>query len=136
MQMQKVLIILLYIALGLTTGMHKLLGPFPPDWFRDKFSDSLIGWVPGGIELSFGIIVFLELAIAGLFTIALVRREFAIGSEKTYSRFGFNASLLLFLILFFGSFLVQNYDNGFFDFVYFGTTIYLMRLYLKEEITN
>jgi hypothetical protein len=70
------------IALGATTGIHKLLGPFPPDWFREKFSDSLIGWAPGGIELSFGIIVFLELAIAGLFTIALIKREFAKGTPK------------------------------------------------------
>jgi hypothetical protein len=131
--MEKVLIILLYIALGATTGIHKILGPFPPNWFREKFSDSIIGWVPGGIELSFGIIVFLELAIAGLFTIALIKREFAIGTPKIYSQLGFYFSLLLFLILFFGSFLIQNYDNGFFDFVYFGVTLYLMRYFMKLE---
>jgi hypothetical protein len=131
--MEKVLIILIYLALGATTGIRKLLGDFPPSWFREKFADSLIGWIPGGIEISFAIIVILELAIAGLFSLALIKREYAKGTTKTYSLLGFYASLILFLILFFGSFLVQNYDNGFFDFVYFGMTVYLMRHCLKEE---
>ena len=130
--MEKVLIILIYLALGATTGIHKLLGDFPPSWFREKFADSLIGCIPGGIEISFAIIVILELAIAGLFALALIKREYAKGTTKTYSLLGFYASLILFLILFFGSFLVQNYDNGFFDFVYFGMTVYLMRYYLNE----
>lgn len=131
--MERILILLLYIVLGLTAGIHKLLGSFPPDWFREKFSDSLIVWVPGGIELSFAIIVFLELAIAGLFLVALIRREFANSTDIPFSLLGFYTSLILFLILFFGSFLVQNYDNGFFDFVYFGVTVYLMRFYFAGE---
>jgi hypothetical protein len=130
--MEKLLILMLYLVLGATTAIHKLLGDFPPGWFEEKFSNSLIGWVPGGIELSFAIIVFLELSIAALFFVALIKREFVIGAPKTYSLLGFYTSLILFLVLFFGSFLVQNYDNGFFDFVYFGTTVYLMRVYLGE----
>ena len=130
--MERILINLLYVALGATTGIHKLLGDFPPSWFREKFADSLIGWIPGGIEISLAIIVILELAIAGLFSLALIKREYAKGTTKTYSLLGFYVSLILFLILFFGSFLVQNYDNGFFDFVYFGMTVYLMRYYLNE----
>jgi hypothetical protein len=131
--MERILINLLYVALGATTGIHKLLGDFPPSWFREKFADSLIGWIPGGIEISFAIIVILELAIAGLFSLALIKREYAKGTTKTYSLLGFYASLILFLILFFGSFLVQNYDNGFFDFMYFATTVYLMKFYVRED---
>lgn len=134
--MEKILILLLYFVLGLTTGIHKLTGSFPPDWFREKFSGSLIGWVPGGIELSFGIIIVLELTIAGFFLLALIRREFVNNTDKTLSLLGFYASLILFVILFFGSFLVQNYDNGFFDFMYFGVTVYLMRFYFGEETVS
>jgi hypothetical protein len=131
--MDKILIILLYVLLGATTGIQKLMGPFPPIWFSEKFKDSIIGLFPGGIPLSFAIIIFLELAIAASFLAALIKKECRNESAKTFSRLGFNASLILFLILFFGSFLVQDYDNGFFDFTYFGITIFLMKYYFKEE---
>jgi hypothetical protein len=131
--MEKILIILLYVALGATTGIQKLLGAFPPSWFSEKFQESIIGLIPGGITLSFAIIVFLEIAIAGLFSAALIKKEFRNGSNKVFSRLGFIACLILFLILFFGSFLVQDYDNGFFDFAYFVLTLFLMNFFLKEE---
>jgi hypothetical protein len=43
------------------------------------------------------------------------------------------AALLLFLILFFGSFIAQSYDNGFMDFGYFAFTIYLMSFFEKAK---
>jgi hypothetical protein len=131
--MERILILLLYISLAGIAGIHKLLGDFPPTWFYDKFKDTFLNWMPGGIWLSFVLIVVLELAIALLFMIAFIKGEFKSQAKQTFSHFGFLASLALFVILFFGSFLVQDYDNGFNDFVYFGVTIFLMNYFLDEK---
>jgi predicted tellurium resistance membrane protein TerC len=79
------------------------------------------------------IIVLLELAIASLFVLALLKGEFKESQTPKFSKWGFHVSLLLFLILFFGSFLAQSYDNGFMDFGYFAFTIYLMSFFEKRE---
>jgi hypothetical protein len=131
--MERILILLLYISLAGIAGIHKLLGDFPPTWFYDKFKDTFLNWMPGGIWLSFVSIVILEIAIAILFSIALIKGEFKAQAKQTFSSFGFIASLALFVILFFGSFLVQDYDNGFNDFVYFGVTVFLMNYFMEEK---
>jgi hypothetical protein len=127
---ERVLILLLYSILAGLAGVHKLMGDFPPSWFNEKFKSSLIGLIPGGIALSFLIIVVLEIAIALVFTFALIKGEFKDDVNKSFSLWGFRLSLILFLILFFGSFLIQNYENGFQDFTYFALTLFTMRLYM------
>ncbi len=131
--MTRILILLLYISLAGIAGTHKVLGAFPPAWFYEKFKDTFLNWMPGGLWFCFALIVFLELAIALLFAVALVKGEYKNEKPKTFSTYGFVASLALFVILFFGSFLVQDYDNGFNDFVYFGVTVYLMRFFEGKE---
>ena len=131
--LKRTLILLIYAFLGGITGLQKILGEFPPKWYIDKYSATLISWLPGGIVISFMIIVLLELAIASLFVLALLKGEFKESQTPKFSKWGFHVSLLLFLILFFGSFLVQSYDNGFMDFGYFAFTIYLMSFFEKRE---
>ncbi|NBX79451.1 MAG: hypothetical protein EBQ94_03575 [Flavobacteriales bacterium] len=132
--MERILILLLYISLAGIAGIHKVLGDFPPVWFFEKFKSSFLNWVPGGIWFSFVLIVVLEIAIAVLFSIALIKGEFKAQAKQTFSYLGFITSLTLFVILFFGSFLVQDYDNGFNDFVYFGVTVFLMNYFTNEKI--
>jgi hypothetical protein len=132
-QMERILILLLYISLAGIAGIHKLLGDFPPAWFYGKFKETFLNALPSGIWLSFVLIVVLEISIAVLFSIALIKGEFKSQAKQTFSYFGFIALLVLFVILFFGSFLVQDYDNGFNDFVYFGVTVFLMKYYLIEN---
>ena len=122
---ERLLVALLLSLLGLVAGVHKLLGDFPPAWFEGKFSESLIGMVPGGIALSFGIIVLLELAIPALFCAAIVKREHQQEGLGRFAGLSFNIALILFIVLFFGSFLVQDYDNGFQDFLYFVRVVIL-----------
>ena len=129
----RALILLIYAFLGGITGLQKILGEFPPKWYIDKYSATLISWLPGGLVISFMIIVLLELAIASLFVLALLKGEFKESQTPKFSKWGFHVSLLLFLILFFGSFLAQSYDNGFMDFGYFAFTIYLMSFFEKRE---
>jgi hypothetical protein len=131
--MERILILLLYISLAGIAGIHKLLGDFPPAWFYGKFKETFLNALPSGIWLSFVLIVVLEIAIAVLFSIALIKGEFKSQAKQTFSYFGFIALLVLFVILFFGSFLVQDYDNGFNDLVYFGVTVFLMKYYLIEN---
>jgi hypothetical protein len=131
--MERILILLLYISLAGIAGIHKLLGDFPPTWFFEKFKSSFLNWIPGGIWLSFVLIVVLEIAIAVLFSIALIKGEFKSQAKQIFSYFGFIASLALFVILFFGSFLVQDYNNGFNDFIYFGVTVFLMNYFVEEK---
>ncbi|MBU3660001.1 MAG: hypothetical protein FGM14_09035 [Flavobacteriales bacterium] len=131
--MERILILLLYISLAGIAGIHKLLGDFPPAWFYGKFKETFLNAIPGGIWFSFVLIVVLEIVIALLFSIALIKGEFKSETKSTFALFGFLASLALFVILFFGSFLVQDYDNGFNDFVYFGVTFYLMEYFKKNS---
>jgi len=132
--MARIFILLLYISLAGIAGIHKLIGDFPPTWFYGKFKETFLNAIPGGIWLSFVLIVVLELAIALLFIIAFIKGEFKSQAKQTFSHFGFLASLALFVVLFFGSFLVQDYDNGFNDFVYFGVTVFLMKYFMNEKI--
>jgi hypothetical protein len=124
---ERICIYLLYTLLGSVAVYHKLNGKFPPQWFQEKFQDTFLNAIPYGLNLSFLIIVILEIAIPVSFVIALVSQEFRADSKQRFSALGFRLSLVLFLVLFFGSFLVQDYENGFLDFMYFSTTIWLMR---------
>jgi hypothetical protein len=125
------LIQLLYISLAGITSIQKISGAAVPEWFIKKFEATLIGAVPYGISLSFLIIILLEAAIALVFMGSVFRKEFSKNSERNLLSFGMDLSMLLFLILFFGSFLAKDYNNGALDFMYFGFTFYL-----KKELTK
>lgn len=124
---ERICIYLLYTLLSSVAAYHKLNGNIPPQWFFEKFQNTFLNSIPYGLNLSFLIIVLLEIAIPVSFLAALVSQEFRPDSKKRFSTLGFRLSLVLFLVLFFGSFLVQDYENGFLDFMYFAFTIYLMR---------
>jgi hypothetical protein len=115
---RKALSLLLLIIILLVPGIHKIADKMPPNWFIEKFNDSIIGIVPGGLWFSYHLIVFLEFVGPSLFIIALfqmVRKE----DDQRFLSYGFICCYILFIILTFGSFLVQDYDNGFKDFLYF-----------------
>lgn len=120
-------------------ALQKLNGTFMPEWFIKKFSNSLLDLIPYGLEFSFVIIVGLELFIGLIFLYQIVRLYI----DKSYfykitnlnlMNFSFNLYLIMFIILFFGSFLVKDYDNGFKDFMYFIGIIYLKN-YLNQKFT-
>lgn len=126
------LILILLIIILLIPGIHKLTDQFPPEWFIGKFQDSIIGKVPGGLAISFTIIVFLEV-LAPLFLIASIVQSLLKKDSEKFRTYGFTIYYVLFIILTFGSFLVQDYDNGFKDFLYFVGIAVLDRLYFSKE---
>jgi hypothetical protein len=130
---EKIAILILMTVLSLTTAIHKFTGDLPPEWFIKQFNNSLIGSIPFGITSSYFIIATLELAIAVFFLLSIIKKEFTSNVSLKFSEIGFNLSLILFLILFFGSFLIENYDNGFMDFGYFVFTILLKNQFNKKE---
>ena len=115
---RKQLSLLLLIIILLIPAIHKILGPIPAAWFIEKFDDSIIGKVPGGISISYYIIILLECIAPLLLLTGLIQMT----RQKEYQNIvslGFLSCYTLFIILTFGSFLVQDYDNGFKDFMYF-----------------
>jgi len=128
----RVILLLTFFFLTALPGIHKLMGDFPPDWFVGMFEKSIIGKVPLGLEISFAIIVLLELGAGVLFLIALVRKEFATHQTIRFSHYGFVVTQFLFLVLFFGSFLIENYDNGFKDFMYLVGVVLIEQLFFRK----
>ncbi|MDC1068575.1 hypothetical protein OAQ99_05380 [Candidatus Kapabacteria bacterium] len=129
--MKKIIILLILIIILLVPALHKLTGDLPPAWFVGKFSDSLIGRVSGGITVSFYFIVFLEL-LGPIFLLISLIQLLRNKKYKATLSIGFINYYLLFLTLTFGSFLVQDYDNGFKDFIYFVGILIIDKLYFSD----
>jgi len=132
---RKLLILVLLIVVLGVPAIHKILGDFPPAWFNQKFSGSLIGKVPFGISLSYGIIILLELLGPLFFLAGIAKKEFTTAGKNQFIGLGFLTCYVLFLILTFGSFLVEDYSNGFNDFGYFVGIAALEYLFFREPIT-
>lgn len=118
-----VLVQLLFLSLAGLTAYQKISGLSIPEWFSDKFQDSIIGIIPFGIPLSFILITILETTIAICMIVSLLKKEHQVDANKVSLNLGLDLSLVLFVILFFGSFLVGDYDNGALDFLYFIGTL-------------
>jgi hypothetical protein len=119
----------IYFALSATTAYQKISDFTLPEWFAHKFETSFIGLIPFGIPFSFIVIAVLESTIAIAMIYSMLNKEYKVESEKLAYNFGLDLSLILFIILFFGSFLVGDYNNGALDFMYFiGTLIIRQKL--------
>lgn len=133
MKLDRLFIQFIFVCLAGLTAIHKLTLPFPPNWFVKKFEQSIIQQIPFGIEISFGIITLFELIICVFFTLGILKKEFQEANKNTFSLLGINFALGLFLMLFFGSFLVEDYDNGFKDFIYFILSLWVKKNYFKND---
>lgn len=125
--------LLLLSFLTLIPGLHKIIHPIPAEWFVDLFKDSPINMIPGGLLLSYWIIILVELAAGVLFVLSIAFMEFKPNKVLKFGNFAFHLTFILFIILFFGSFLIQNYDNGFKDFLYFVSILFIYEKYFKAE---
>jgi hypothetical protein len=117
----------MYFALSATTAYQKIIDFAIPEWFTHKFENSFIGLIPFGIPFSFIVITILESTIAITMIVSVLNKEFQENSKKTAYHFALDLSLILFIILFFGSFLVGDYNNGALDFIYFIGTLFIRK---------
>ncbi len=125
-------LVLLILLLGVP-GIHKLLGDIPPEWFQKKFAGSLIDAFPGSLSFSYILIIVLEVVGPVLFLVGAIRLEFLPDRQIKFIQYGFLVCYLLFLILTFGSFLVEDYGNGFNDFMYFVGVMLLEHLLFQNS---
>jgi hypothetical protein len=124
------LIQLLFLSLAGITAFQKISGLAIPEWFIHKFENSFINFIPLGITFSFIVITLLETSIAICMIFSLIKREYKLDSERVNLNFGLDLALVLFLVLFFGSFLVGDYENGALDFLYFVGTLAIRKKFI------
>jgi hypothetical protein len=124
--------LLILTFLTLIPAIHKLVNPIPAEWFIGLFKNSPINMIPGGLFFAYWILIILEFACGLLFTISIVSMEFKPTKTLKFGKLGFHLTFILFIILFFGSFLIQNYDNGFNDFLYFVGVLFIYERYFKD----
>jgi hypothetical protein len=124
------LIQLLFLSLAGITAFQKISGLAIPEWFIHKFENSFINLIPFGITISFIVITLLETSIAICMVFSLIKREYKLDSERVNLNFGLDLALVLFLVLFFGSFLVGDYENGALDFLYFLGTLAIRKKFI------
>ena len=124
------LIQLLFLSLAGITAFQKISGLAIPEWFIHKFENSFINLIPFGITISFIVITLLETSIAICMIFSLIKRECKLDSERVNLNFGLDLALVLFLVLFFGSFLVGDYENGALDFLYFVGTLAIRKKFI------
>ena len=80
---RKQLSLILLVLILLVPAIHKILGQIPADWFIQKFNDSIIGKIPGGISISYYLIILLEFIGPILFLIGLIQMN----RKKKYKQF-------------------------------------------------
>jgi hypothetical protein len=132
-----ILIQLLYLSLTGITSLQKIIPLEIPEWFINKFQATLIGKFPYGLAISFLIITILESSISLLILISIIKKEFKTINEIRFFNMALDLSLILFLVLFFGSFLANDYENGALDFIYFiGTYFISQKLNSKKVNIN
>ncbi len=123
-----ILIQLLFLSLTCITALQKIITFEIPEWFINKFQNTLIGLVPYGLTISFLIITILESLISLLIFISIIKKEYCENNEIKFLNMALDLSLILFLILFFGSFLASDYENGAIDFIYFIGTYFISQM--------
>ncbi|MBL7543654.1 MAG: hypothetical protein JNL11_07535 [Bdellovibrionaceae bacterium] len=102
---------LLLITFSLA-GLEKLFGFQVPTWFLDQFHNSLLDIVPGMLEVSFGLITFLELTTSALLLIGIAKREFLQSSatQQIFLKYGVLLAQITFVALGFGQRLTHKYE--------------------------
>ncbi|MFT6802707.1 MAG: hypothetical protein ACI9GM_001473 [Salibacteraceae bacterium] len=103
----------------------------PPPWFIDKFSPSLISIFPFGVTFAYCFIILLELTGPIILFIGGIKNVYHKKGNSLIS-IGFTICYVLFLTLTFGSFLVQDYSNGFNDFMYFIGILVIEQIYFTQ----
>jgi hypothetical protein len=129
---RKSIILLLLILLLFIPALHKITADMPPDWFIRKFENSWIAVLPSGLTMAFYCIVILEIVGPLILFIGLLRMLLKKEADAIVGA-GLLVYYILFLILTFGSFMVQDYDNGFKDFMYFIGVLILERTLISTH---
>lgn len=122
---------LLYIMTFGLTSYSKWTEPVVPQHFIDRFSDTILFILPGGMFISYYTVAIAETVALVLFLFSVFKMEWKSESRKIYMQSGLVLSLFIFLILGFGLRLAGEHGGAANLFFYFGIT--LIALYVVEK---
>lgn len=104
-----------------------------PEGFIDRFGETWLGTLPGGLFLPYYTIAVSETLIFAFFLLSIGRLEWVKSSDKMYLRLGLILSLFVFVILAFGLRLVGDFGGTANTFFYFGVTLFALYICEKDR---
>jgi len=123
---------LLFLLLWGFAAIGKVRGGVP-SWFDSKFGSTILAKFPG-VSLSFWLLTGAELLALLLAAIAFVRFEFLGRCRPTFLTAALTWSLLVFVSLAFGQWLIADFNGANQIFIYFGITLFALH-YVKLDMT-
>lgn len=122
--------VLYLVTFGLTS-LAKWKPRGIPEGFVNRFGDTWMSTLPGGLFIPYYTIAVSETLIFVFFLLSVSRIEWVKSSDKMYMRLGLLLSLFVFAILAYGLRLIGEFGGTANAFFYFGVT--LIALYLCEK---
>ncbi|MBT3783598.1 hypothetical protein HOF92_01405 [bacterium] len=120
---------LMYLTLFGYAGLQKFMNfSATSTHFSTLFKDTFVPSLPGGMGLQVGFIAGVEVLIALMFLVSLIRKEFLPGACRVWIILGLILSSLLFIHLGIGQRLIGDYPSAATTFFYFGFTQVLLYL--------
>lgn len=107
-----------------------------PESFSDRFGETWMASLPGGLFIPFYSIVLLETAVTFIIIVSLARTEWLAKSNKLFLRMALVLSLFVFVMLGYGLRLTGDFGGAANLFFYFGTTLvalFVVEAQLKEN---
>ena len=107
-----------------------------PESFSNRFGETWMASLPGGLFIPFYSIALVETAIALLMIVSLVRTEWLAKSNKLFLRIALVLSLFVFVMLGYGLRLTGDFGGAANLFFYFGATLvalFVVEAQLKEN---
>lgn len=110
-------------SIGKLQGL--LSGAGAPEFLQTTFEGTFLATFPG-VTVAWWIIALVELAVAILTIISIVRLEFLPSRRKSWLMLALSVSLVTFAILAFGQNLVSEHEAVASLYTYFGATVVMM----------
>lgn len=124
--------LLFLVTFGLTS-LSKWIPGGVPEGFLERFGDTWMNLLPGGLAVPFYTIAVTETVAFVFFILSFFRLEWLKSSDKMYMRLGLILSLFIFVILTYGLRLVGDHGGAANTFFYFGVTLFALYLTEKES---
>lgn len=110
-------------SLGKLQGL--LSGAGAPAFLEETFAGTLLASIPG-VTIAWWILALVELLVAVLVIVSIVRLEFIPEKRKSWLMLALSVSLLTYALLAFGQNSVANHEGVASLYTYFGATVIMM----------
>lgn len=107
-----------------------------PEGFINRFGDTWLNLLPGGLFIPYYTIAVMETLIFAFFLLSVSRVEWVKSSDKMYMRLGLILSLFVFVMLGYGLRLTGEFGGTANAFFYFGVTLFALYLCEKDRVVT